>query len=52
MTGRPREQVSLYGGAGQRFREIKEEMADEWGYEPSNAEVVRELMKDFDESDL
>jgi len=36
--------MKLYGGKAERFEDIKQRIADDWGYEPSNAEVVGVLM--------
>lgn len=36
--------IKLYGGKGQRFEEIKETLEREFGYEPSNSEVIGILM--------
>lgn len=39
-----KEPVTLYGAKAERFREIKEELTEERGYEPTNPEVVGFLM--------
>lgn len=39
--------IKLYGSKSARFREIKEEMAEQLGYEPSNAEVAGLLMASY-----
>jgi len=36
--------IKLHGGKADRFTTIKQELADELGYEPSNPEVVGYLM--------
>lgn len=36
--------VKLYGGKKERFEEIKEDLAGELGYEPTNPEVLGVLM--------
>lgn len=36
--------IKLYGEKGERFTEIKEELTEQLGYEPSNPEVVGILM--------
>lgn len=36
--------IKLYGGKEQRFEEIKHELAEDLGYEPTNPEVVGVLM--------
>lgn len=40
--------IKLYGTKDERFREIKEQLHDELGYEPSNPEVVGFLMAKYD----
>lgn len=44
---KPSESVTLYGDKAELFREIKEDMADQKGFEPGNAETVAELMADW-----
>lgn len=39
--------IKLYGGKGERFNEIKDQLAEELGYEPSNPEVVGILMAQY-----
>lgn len=39
--------IKLYGGRGERFEEIKEALADQLGYEPTNPEVVGILMAEY-----
>ena len=36
--------IKLYGGKAERFETIKQELAEELGYEPTNPEVVGALM--------
>lgn len=45
--------IKLYGTKGERFEEIKEQVARQFGYEPSNPEVVGILMgtAEIDEAD-
>lgn len=40
--------IKLYGGKADRFEEIKGQLEDELGYEPSNPEVVGVLMSLYD----
>ncbi|WP_299331829.1 hypothetical protein [Haloplanus sp.] len=44
--------IKLYGEKGERFEEIKRDLTDHLGYEPSNPEVVGFLMGDFDQPEL
>lgn len=39
--------IKLYGGKGERFEEIKNQLATEMGYEPSNPEVIGILMANY-----
>lgn len=41
--------ISLHSGRAERFREIRDELEDELGYEPSYAETVGHLMREFDD---
>lgn len=40
--------IKLYGDKGKRFEEIKTAMTNEWGYEPTNPEVIGHLMAAYD----
>lgn len=40
--------IKLYGTKSERFLEIKREVAEALGYEPSNSEVVGLLMAGYD----
>lgn len=40
-----KEHVTLCGGRARRFREIKDELEEQLGYEPSNPEIVGRLME-------
>lgn len=40
--------IKLYGTKSERFLEIKREIAEALGYEPSNSEVVGLLMAGYD----
>lgn len=42
--------IKLHGSKAERFEAIKAELAEAFGYEPSNPEVVGILMGGFDES--
>jgi len=39
--------IKLYGGKSERFRAIKQGLTEEWGYEPSNPEVLGFLMVNY-----
>lgn len=41
--------IKLYGEKGERFEEIKDDLTEHLGYEPSNPEVVGFLMGGFDQ---
>jgi hypothetical protein len=41
--------IKLRGEKGERFEEIKAELTDQFGYEPSNPETVGMLMGGFDD---
>lgn len=43
--------IKLYGGKGERFEEIKNDLANELGYEPTNTEVVGILMARYARED-
>ncbi|WP_226006483.1 hypothetical protein [Natrinema salinisoli] len=43
--------IKLYGEKGDRFTEIKDELTDQLGYEPSNPEVIGILMAQFNTGD-
>jgi hypothetical protein len=44
----PREDIALYGGQAERFRELRDELEDELGYEPSRPRVVSHLLEYYD----
>ena len=46
-----RETVNLYGGKADRFRELKADLKDELGYEPTKPEVFAHLLYHY-EGDL
>jgi hypothetical protein len=39
--------VKLANTKAERFRHIKYELAEQWGYEPSNPEVIGYLMTQY-----
>lgn len=41
--------IKLYGSKSARFEEIKEDITERLGYEPSNAEVMGLLMANYPE---
>lgn len=43
--------VKLYGGKAERFEEIKENLQAEFGYEPTNTEVLGVLMAVYSSSE-
>ena len=44
----PNEPITLYGSKAARFREIRDQLEDEYGVQPTNPEVVFELIKKWD----
>lgn len=40
--------IKLYGSKGDRFENIKDDLTEQLGYEPSNPEVVGLLMAQYD----
>lgn len=45
------ERIKLHGERAERFRELKERIAGELGYEPSNAEAAGIIMAEFPDDD-
>lgn len=45
--GRMTTNIKLYGSKSERFQEIKDDIAERLGYEPSNAEVTGLLMAGY-----
>lgn len=39
--------IKLHGGKAERFEEIKARLVEEFGYEPSNSEIVGLLMAHY-----
>jgi hypothetical protein len=46
-----KEDLTLYGGKARRFREIRDELREQLGYEPSKPEVIGLLMAGYDDID-
>lgn len=42
--------IKLYGAKGDRFEQIKKEVTKQYGYEPSNPELVGMLMAHYTET--
>lgn len=40
--------IKLYGQKGELFEEIKADMTDQFGYEPTNPEIVGILMAKYE----
>lgn len=49
---KPSESITAYGGKAERFREIREHIEEERGWEPTNSEVLGVLMAEFDADNL
>jgi hypothetical protein len=45
------ERVKLHGERADRFRELKDRLAEELGYQPSNAEAMGLIMSEFPDAD-
>lgn len=45
---KPRENIDLYGGQAERFRELREALAEDLGYEPTKPRVVGHLIEHYD----
>jgi hypothetical protein len=43
-----RENLDLYGGQAELFRELKDELADELGYQPTNPRTLGHLIEHYD----
>jgi len=43
-----REDVALYGGKAEVFRELQEELEDRLGYRPTKPETVGHLIEHYD----
>jgi len=48
---RPSESITAYGGKAERFREVKEFLTEQRGWEPTNSEVLGVLLSEFDETE-
>lgn len=44
--------IKLYGSKADRFTDIKQELEEQLGYEPSNPEVVGILMAGIDDGEI
>jgi len=44
--------VSLHGEKAERFREIKTELGEQLGYEPSNADTLGLVMAQWDDPEF
>lgn len=44
--------IKLYGSKSDRFEQLKEELEETLGYEPSNPEVIGILMAAYDPSNV
>ncbi len=44
----PKVPITLYGSKAERFREIRDQLEEGYGIEPTNPEVIFELMKEWD----
>jgi hypothetical protein len=44
-----KEHITLYGDKAALFRDIRDELEDEYGYRPPEPEVVGRLMAEFDD---
>ena len=47
--GTPTEEIKLYSGKAERFREIKNQLEKQLGYEPSNSEVFSHMVMEWSE---
>ena len=43
-----REDIALYGGQARRFRELRDELTGELGYEPTNPRTIGHLLEHYD----
>jgi hypothetical protein len=43
-----REDLTLYGGQAERFRELREELAEKLGYEPTKPRTIGHLLENYD----
>lgn len=48
----PNVSIKLYGSKAERFRELADAIEESTGVEPSNPDVVMELLKQCDENRL
>jgi len=43
-----REDVTLYGDRAEYFRQVREELREKWGFEPSKSQVVAFALSNTD----
>jgi len=43
-----REDLTLYGGQAERFRELRDELEDELGYRPTRPRTLGHLLENYD----
>jgi hypothetical protein len=44
----PREDVSMYGGLAEQFRELREELEEDLGYQPTKTRTMSHLIEHYD----
>jgi len=45
---KPREDLTLYGGRAERFRELRDDLEDRLGYRPSRPRVIGHLLEYYE----
>lgn len=45
---KPRENIDLYGGQAERFRELRDDLEARLGYEPTKPRVIGHLLEHYD----
>jgi len=45
---RSKEDLSLYGGQAERFRELRDALEEELGYEPTKPRVIGHLLEHYE----
>jgi hypothetical protein len=45
------EHIKLHGGRAERFRKLKQQIEEDIGYEPTNAEAVGHIMAEWPDED-
>lgn len=48
---KPSESFTLYGERAERFREVRKDIEERLGYEPSNAEAIGLVMSEWNEGE-